>query len=293
MKKLFILIGICVMAGNIFGQDIEGDNVYVRYNIFLRDSIIAGSYSGFLSDTNDVNSRIKTFRDTITFNASDTVTYALRAVNADTARISDTSLYVVGLEKDSSWVSTRTGNATSYTTIDYSGIKNYNDDEGLYLGSHLYHGGLKINHPTIPNTYTLFDYNGLSFHGLNKNRRLRFTADTLYIEHGLAGSEVSDLKIDTTGTLSVEKISLGGSAVMDTTYNMADGIPILRVTQVSGALTDGAPTQAQLNATIGETASAKGAGYQVTVKDTNGSGLLYKCESDGTDWYYIAMTKSL
>lgn len=281
MKKLFILIGICVMAGNIFGQDVEGDNVYVRYNIFLRDSIIAGSYSGFLSDTNDVNSRIKNFRDTLTFNASDSVTYA------------DTAFYVVGLEKDSSWVSTRTGNATSYTTIDYSGIKNYNDDEGLYLGSHLNHGGLKINHPTIPNTYTLFDYNGLSFHGLNKNRRLRFTADTLYIEHGLAGSEVSDLKIDTTGTLIVNGLSIGGSAVMDTTYNMADGIPILRVTQVSGALTDGAPTQAQLNAAIGETAAAKGAGYQVTVKDTNGSGLLYKCESDGTDWYYIAMTKSL
>jgi hypothetical protein len=63
--------------------------------------------------------------------------------------------------------------------------------------------------------------------------------------------------------------------------------------QISGSLTDGTPTAAQLNAVIGLTAIQAGKGYQVTVKDSDGTGLLYKVESDGTDWHYIVMTKAL
>jgi hypothetical protein len=66
----------------------------------------------------------------------------------------------------------------------------------------------------------------------------------------------------------------------------------LKCAQLVGSLTDGMPTAAEINAIVG-TASDKKAGYQVTIKDSDGTGLLYKVESDGTDWYYIILTKAL
>jgi hypothetical protein len=62
--------------------------------------------------------------------------------------------------------------------------------------------------------------------------------------------------------------------------------------QLTGSLTDGVPTITEINAIIG-TASTKGAGYKVTIKDSDGTGLLYDIESDGTDWYYKLTTKAL
>lgn len=66
----------------------------------------------------------------------------------------------------------------------------------------------------------------------------------------------------------------------------------LRTYQYQGSVTDGIPTEAQINSIIG-TASSKGLGFKATIKDTDGSGLLYIVESDGTYWYYAVMTKSL
>jgi len=63
--------------------------------------------------------------------------------------------------------------------------------------------------------------------------------------------------------------------------------------QISGSLTDGTPTAAQLTSVIGMSAATAEAGFQITVKDNDGSGLLYRVESDGTDWFYTAMTKAL
>ena len=66
-----------------------------------------------------------------------------------------------------------------------------------------------------------------------------------------------------------------------------------KVTITSGSLTDGLPTAAEINTVTGLTPATATAGYQVTIKDSDGTGLLYKIESDGTDWYYTAMTKAL
>ena len=63
--------------------------------------------------------------------------------------------------------------------------------------------------------------------------------------------------------------------------------------QISAALTDGAPTDAEIDTAIGKTPATAGAGYQATIKDNNGTGLLYKIESDGTSWFYLVMTKAL
>lgn len=61
------------------------------------------------------------------------------------------------------------------------------------------------------------------------------------------------------------------------------------------SITDGAPTAAEITSIVGENASSvnTGAGHQITIKDTDGTGLLYKIESDGTSWYYTVMTKAL
>ena len=67
----------------------------------------------------------------------------------------------------------------------------------------------------------------------------------------------------------------------------------LKTLQISAALTDNTPTDAEIDTATGLTPITAGAGYQVTIKDNNGTGLLYKVESDGTDWYYIVMTKAL
>ena len=63
--------------------------------------------------------------------------------------------------------------------------------------------------------------------------------------------------------------------------------------QLSGALTDGAPTSGEIDAVVGMSAVVAGAGYKLTIKDTSGTELLYIVESDGTNWFYIPMVKAL
>jgi hypothetical protein len=65
------------------------------------------------------------------------------------------------------------------------------------------------------------------------------------------------------------------------------------VQQLSGSLTDGTPTDAEIDAVIGDTPAGVGAGFQVTIKDSDGTGSLYKVESDGTNWFYIEMTQAV
>jgi len=64
-------------------------------------------------------------------------------------------------------------------------------------------------------------------------------------------------------------------------------------TQLTGALTDGAPTDAQIDTATGSTPAGVGAGWAATIKDSDGSGLLYRIESDGTVWQYSVMTIAL
>jgi len=66
----------------------------------------------------------------------------------------------------------------------------------------------------------------------------------------------------------------------------------IKVHQYSGSLTDGSPTASEIT-TITGFGPLQGAGTQVTIKDTDGTGLLYKIESDGTSWYYTVMTAAL
>jgi len=57
----------------------------------------------------------------------------------------------------------------------------------------------------------------------------------------------------------------------------------------TGALTDGAPTDAQLDSATSTTPAAVGAGWKAIVTDTDGTALSYLIVSDGTNWHYVAL----
>ena len=59
------------------------------------------------------------------------------------------------------------------------------------------------------------------------------------------------------------------------------------------SLTDGAPTDAQIDSATGTTPATAGEGRQYIIEDSDGSGLIYIIISDGTNWQYTAMTKAL
>lgn len=66
----------------------------------------------------------------------------------------------------------------------------------------------------------------------------------------------------------------------------------MKCPQLEGALTDNTPTDSEIDAVTGTTPGAVGAGWVVTIKDNTNSALLYRVESDGTNWYYQVMTKA-
>jgi hypothetical protein len=62
---------------------------------------------------------------------------------------------------------------------------------------------------------------------------------------------------------------------------------------LTGALTDGTPTDAQIDAIIGVSPSVAGIGYSCRIYDTDGTNLIYLVRSDGTNWQYLVMIKAL
>lgn len=67
----------------------------------------------------------------------------------------------------------------------------------------------------------------------------------------------------------------------------------IKQSQISASLTDGAPTNAEIDSATGTDPATAGAGYRVVIKDSDGTGLLYIIESDGTNWFFTQMTRAL
>jgi len=62
---------------------------------------------------------------------------------------------------------------------------------------------------------------------------------------------------------------------------------------MTGSLTDGTPTDAEIDTITGTTPAAVGAGWSVDILDSDGSALIYRVTSDGTNWQYQALTIAL
>ena len=101
-------------------------------------------------------------------------------------------------------------------------------------------------------------------------------------------------------------VKFGGSFTFSPTYanhtdnetdrsfiNVGAGIAHSIRDQLTGALTDGAPTDAELDSVTGLTPATAGAGWSATIRDTDGSVLLYRVESNGTNWQYQVLAIAL
>lgn len=75
------------------------------------------------------------------------------------------------------------------------------------------------------------------------------------------------------------------------TYLRFDKNLIMNLTQrqLSAELTDNTPTDTEIDTATGLTPATAGTGWKCVIKDTNGSGLLYLIESDGTNWQYTKL----
>ena len=129
------------------------------------------------------------------------------------------------------------------------------------------------------------------------------TLATLKTDLGLSGTNTGD-QVNITGNAAtatkwaapilVNNVSVDGSTNVTIPIALPQSIDFNLVlnTQISASLTDGAPTAAEINTATGLTPASAGAGYHRTIKDNNGTGLIYRIESDGTYWYYTVMVKA-
>jgi hypothetical protein len=92
-------------------------------------------------------------------------------------------------------------------------------------------------------------------------------------------------------SIAVTKLKIGSQAI---TYATGDSIVDNSYvnTHYTAALTDGAPTAAEIIAVAG-TAASKGAGFKAVIKDSNGTALYYLVISTGSAWYYYTGTLAL
>lgn len=80
------------------------------------------------------------------------------------------------------------------------------------------------------------------------------------------------------GTVSAQRLYINGK---------------ICVPEVSGAVTDGAPTSLEILNACGTAPESFQAGMRFVIKDSSGSSLLYMIESDGTHYYYTQMNLAL
>ena len=132
----------------------------------------------------------------------------------------------------------------------------------------------------------------------NTLKLITATADTgIYIVNSSSGSALLVRSTSNGAGISIQNpgtgnpLSITKSTSTPVYFITPDGY--IKSALITAALTDGAPTYAELDAAIGITPAAATSGFKVTIKDSTGTGLLYKVESDGTNWYYTTMTLAL
>ena len=61
--------------------------------------------------------------------------------------------------------------------------------------------------------------------------------------------------------------------------------------QLTGSISE-PPTTAQINSLTGLTPSTAGVGYQVTITQSMSDGIIYRIESDGSNWFYTTLNQA-
>lgn len=129
-----------------------------------------------------------------------------------------------------------------------------------------------------------------------------FTGTTSFQTIRIAGSEATKVEIDSlVNNGSGFTVYANGGVAQPPFIPTANRITLqtalvalgVNTEVITANLTDNAPTDAQIDAATSLTPATAGLGYKVTIKDGDGSGLLYLIGSDGTNWFYTVMTKAL
>jgi hypothetical protein len=108
----------------------------------------------------------------------------------------------------------------------------------------------------------------------------------------LAISDITDLGIENADSVAADDSNYVLKYNEDLTYY--EKILAVPDTLITASLTDGTPTDTEIDNATGTTPSAVGANWDATIKDSDGTKLMYFIKSDGTtDWYYLVMTKAV
>lgn len=144
-------------------------------------------------------------------------------------------------------------------------------------------------------------YNSQANKGLNQTGQIKIgyqtgsldtTNNRLYIENSSSQTPLIGGKFDIE-QLGVNKLI---TATWKATFNVGGSLDVTGAiyhTQLTGSLTDGTPTAAEINAVTALTPATATAGYKIEILDSDGTGLIYDITSDGTNWQYLTRTKAL
>lgn len=92
------------------------------------------------------------------------------------------------------------------------------------------------------------------------------------------------------GNMSVDTLAIGADLNV---YGNLMTTGYIKSTAVSASLTDGTPTDAEIDSATGTTPAGAGSGAKFTILDSDGTGLIYIVVSDGTNWQYVVSTIAL
>ncbi|KKM75014.1 hypothetical protein LCGC14_1394560 [marine sediment metagenome] len=120
----------------------------------------------------------------------------------------------------------------------------------------------------------------LSTHGSSSHTNV--FGETLTLTEGIVSSDY-DLKI---GATNSDSLNFYTNSILRMSITPTG---IIVKSLISHSLTDGAPTDAEIDAATGTTPAGAGAGATYLILDSDGSALIYKIVSDGSSWQYEAL----
>ena len=142
---------------------------------------------------------------------------------------------------------------------------------------------------------------GINGKGVNETNQIKLgyqsgmndtLSNRLFIESSNSQTPLIGGKFDL-DQLGVNKLI---TATWKATFNVGGSIDVTGAfyhSQLTGSLTDGTPTAAEINIITALTPATATAGYKIEILDSDGTGLIYDITSDGTNWQYLTRTKAL
>ncbi len=328
MKRIFILSILSLLLFEVEAQEfpigtnvriygylvVDGDSIKTSYfvvdSIKVNDSLIVKIYQGVIPDTTEVakmindrslevagsNTDIQLNYNELLGSSDDVLSGSLFTFDGDRLYIQEPShsnYFDFDLDPSNLGIELY----AEESDYDYIYMKQNADEFQLFCDESSQSDGVIFDLDSDGSNYSNPMYRLNVFNGSNElSIRYYISPSPVYQVGHYTGSELDYLRIYN------DKTTLGFNSIdffqLDTDSLWISDIPISGFSalvggQFSGSLTDGVPTEAEIEAIIGTTAAGAKAGYKVTIKDTDGSGLLYQVESDGTDWFYVVMTKAL